>query len=441
MSSVPAPDEFAPRWISTELRYDAPGVCIIRFTDLYQSSGGLYAYIEVWWVDRSPEVLLYAGRLDLKGSRTLSTITKEVSKRAENKAIPVQGWEDAFFEIIPDAIRIHREGEPVIHLNGTRPVSQKFILDPLVGATGATALIAQGGSYKSTVALAAALAVADDSALYLGMKPKVAGPVLYLDWEADAATHAERAHALARDGVPETLMYQPQRGRPLARTVEQTKRKVDEEGVVMCVIDSVMLARGGDAFGAESTSDFFAAVAELDVPCLLVDHKSKDQIKNGSRGSYGSIVNENTIRLAWELGYPHFMPDDTARILIRPGKRNNFGRLPNLAFSIKVTTDEEHVWREARINRLTPEKVTVLRPPDGETPLKDRIIEVFKDKGGAPMRVQEIAEAIDERPEAVRQSLNRHEDEFHNVALTGAGRWVLRHEMSHYGTPALPDPY
>lgn len=427
---------FVARWVGTELRY-SNGPSVVRLNRLHPTSEGLTAFVEVH--DLDSDTLLHAGRWDLMGSTTLARLAKQVATRCRDRNLHDPGWEEAIHEIVYDAIQLHLQGESVVRLAEVEPDRRKFLLRPLIGATGATAIIARGGSFKSALTLCASLAVASGRTGYLGMKPDVSGPVLYLDWEADAATHAERAQAMALDPADlDNLLYQYQKGRPLASSVEQIKRVIDDLGVVMCVIDSVMLARGGDANGPEATIGFFAAIGALDVPCLLVDHKSRAAIRSGESGAYGSIINENSIRLAWEIRGIHELPTGTKVIKLVPGKRNNFGRLGDLAFEVTIDTDDDDVWRSARFRPTNP-KVVVANFPDEDGNLHDRIIDLMVARR-APLEVKEIASTLEVKEDSVRKTLNRS-TEFANVAPGGTGMWVLTAGADRYLTAHLPDPY
>lgn len=423
-------ERFSPTWIGTELRYiHDSGNVVIRFNRLHPTSDGLTAYIEVHYLPSN--TLLHAGRWDLMGSTTISRLAKAVNERAQAKRVPVDDWDDAMHHVVYDAIQLHLEGDPIHRLADVEASRQKFLLRPLVGSTGATSIIAEGGTFKSALAMAVALSVASGRTGYLQIRPEKVGPVLYLDWEADAATHAERSAALALDPADRThLLYQHQKGRPIASTAEQIKRRIDSEGVVLAVIDSVMLARGGDANSVEATIAFYAALAALDVPCLLIDHKSREAIRKGQRGAYGSVVNDNSLRLSWEISGKHEMPDGSSQILLVPSKRNNFGQLPRLAYEVRIETDEDEMWRSASFTRVSDKVVRIHRPD--ELPLQKRIVNFLLERGGAPMRVSEIAEGVREDPDKVRATLNRYQEEFVNIAQGKSGMWTLRHELDRY---------
>lgn len=429
--------EFVPRWVGTELRYVHSDEAVVRFNRLHPTSNGLEAYVEVHYL-RS-DALLHAGRWDLMGARTMSGLTKAVVERATQLNLEPNGWREAIPAIVYDAIQLHKAGEPVERLSDVESNRHKFLLRPLVGAVGATSFIAEGGSYKSLFGLAVGLTVASGRTGYLNIKPQVTGPALYCDWEADAATHAERARALALDPTDlDNLLYQRQKGRPLAASVEQIKRKIDEEGVVLAIVDSVMLARGGDANGAEANIAFYSALSSLGVPCLLIDHKSREAIRKGWKGAFGSVVNDNSLRLSWDLA-AHELPDGSSQVLFNPSKRNNFGRLPRVAFEVRIEADDDEVWQSAKIKPVSTKVVKM--PERDEGSLADRIVKLMLDKGGPPMSVAVIAEALDEKPDSVRVALGREkEGRFANIATRGTGMWVLRHEHDRYRAN-LPDPF
>jgi hypothetical protein len=60
-----------------------------------------------------------------------------------------------------------------------------------------------------------------------------------------------------------------------------------------------MLARGGgDTYGHEGTLNLYAALAQIGLPALLVDHRAKNA---ENAGPWGSVINYNSLRLAFSV--------------------------------------------------------------------------------------------------------------------------------------------
>lgn len=305
-----------------------------------QTRADLARFVEVWYDDRR----VHYGTYDMAGATTVSRLVKAAKETAGAPSMPWQEW---ITWIVYDVIERWREGEPAIRLHAVKPGKHGWLLDRLIGDVGATSIIAAGGSLKSMLAMAAALTVASGNPGILGLKPHVTGPVLYLDWEADADTHADRLHALTRPigNIDSTGIVYRQEHRPLRSATASLARLVDTLEVAMIVVDSVMLARGGDAFGPEDTVAMFAALREINRPALLVDHKSKATKATKGAGAYGSVVNENSVRLAWEAELLDLGERDTYGLNLSMYKSNNVGRI------------SDHTWMVTFSNGTDPKTI------------------------------------------------------------------------------------
>jgi hypothetical protein len=330
-----------PIRVGGRLEYHVDSLWLLFDAIHLSSSDGLRAWVEIRWTGNVPRPrLLHFGTYNLMGSRTVSSIVngalpampKGAGKSKEDLTEIVSA---CVYNTVQDLL----EGDPAESLAQVEIAEdgdERYLLYPLVGATGATSLIAPGGSTKSFIALAAGLSVATGRGKFLSLKPRQTGPVLLLDWEADARTHAERMRALCSPyGIepPDTLYYRSEKA-PLFRSAASLAKIVDELGIAMVIVDSVMLARGGDAMGPEDTIRFYTALRELNRPCFLVDHKSREAVRKGWRGAFGSVVNDNSARLQWEIDAVEDNGPDDLAIKISQSKRNNVGKLSPMAFQI-----------------------------------------------------------------------------------------------------------
>ena len=347
---------------------DPSGVRIIC-DRLTPTSDGLRAWVELRWEEK---VVAY-GNFNLMGPRTASALIKDAREAVNAKV----NWADVVRGHLYDVILKHLAGaDPVILADVPKREGAKWLLRPLVGATGASSIIGFGGSLKSLLALSAAASVATGLPRFIGEKPSTTGPVLYLDWEADAEEHSERLKALCKAqkvDAPSNILYRAEAA-PMARSVGPISRLVNEEGIVMLVVDSVMLARGGDAFGPEDTTRLYGAIRDIGIPTLLIDHKAKHSKKTD--GSYGSIVNENTARLQWVI--TSFKDEDpTFHIRLRQHKRNNVGSIGDIAYRCDFDRDGD----ELEGVTITPISAKTVKPMEDKS-VRVRVWEYLLDDGG-----------------------------------------------------------
>jgi hypothetical protein len=377
----------------------------VRLTvaDVEAKGGELRAWVEVHEAGRR----LHYGDYNLRGPRTVASMAQACTRARAKLDWPT--WlSECCYEVIHDTL----EGDPPVELTGETAQPPGWIVDGLVGSVGATSLIGFGQTGKSLLALASALTVCSGENMWLGLDaPK--GTVLFLDWEADEATHRWRISQLchgAGRGCPRGLHYLRPR-LPLARAVTAVARHAAQVGATLLIVDSVMLARGGDAFGAESTLGLYAALDRIGIPALLVDHRSKHSDENGDAGPYGSVSNFNSLRLAW--GTKTIPTSDGADIRLKKVKANYHGNLKEHAWQLRFTDGN----RSARF--LSVEPATILT--GGEATATDRIVGAMRRAGMAGCSVKELAAEVGSAENTVRALLSKLKAR--ELADTVGGRW------------------
>lgn len=407
-------DDIRPNHYGQRYEYHCGGLWVV-FDHIHPSSRGLDAWVEVRWTDKVPApAMLHIGRMDLMGSRTTSAIVRSI----EGGLNGVKGaWQDIVNTVLYDTIADHLAGPEPEYLTGVRGEGFRWLLAPLVGASGATSLIAPGGSGKSFIALAAALSVGLGRSKFLQMKPRVVGPVAYLDWEAQREDHDERAAALCAahriDPPTDQLLYFSMAA-PLWRVADAIEKRVQREGVVMVVVDSVMLARGGDAFGPEETVRLYAALRQIGVPALLIDHKSREAIKKGTAGAYGSVVNDNTARLQWEITAVDQPGPDRSLLRLEVSKRNNVGRVPPLGLEMTFVNSDDRL-ETIGLRQIDP--ATVRSLSYSQASISDLVVHEIRLAGDEGILVSEIADALGKQPNQIRNVI---------VTLSREGRVMER---------------
>jgi hypothetical protein len=330
----------------------------------------LYSWVELRWPGPVPAAgVIYAGRHDLMSGRTVSAIVAAITRRK----LPVKADWDHLVEVARyDVLTAHLEGPRPVTLSGVEPHRGGFVLRPLISSVGATSIVGGGGVGKSMLVLAGACTTATGNPDWIGMEPRTTGHVIYCDWEADAQTHSERLHSLARglgiDPPGDTLQYL-RHPLPLRQWAPALAREVARSGTVLVIIDSVMLARAGEA-GAEETIAFFGALSQLGCPSLLVDHKSRAALAEGRSGAYGSVINDNSVRLMWDV----LSSPGSNTLTLKPTKANNYSlrELPTISLSLDVQTTTAgraarwvHVTGESSISQQVRD--TIATNPAGLT--------------------------------------------------------------------------
>jgi AAA domain len=192
------------------------------------------------------------------------------------------------------------------------------------------------GVTKSVMALATAQAIADkNTKVFLG-RGVITAPVMYADWELNAAVQGRRAYHIARGHGHGTARH--------AR--EDFGLQVLEEciahGIEVCFIDSVGLAVSGNPGDFEVIIDFFdETIADFvanGITPVLIDHQRRLAAgeRNQSLGAYGSVWKENLSRTQLQIELvTRDREAHTVTTRLR-AKKTNFDELPE-PIEVKTT--------------------------------------------------------------------------------------------------------
>jgi len=325
--------------------------------------------------------VLHSARYNLSSGTARSTLAKLLASRTAAFDSRID-WFDGLETLCLNIDRIESQGEPISLLNGadTEMGPVKFALDPTVPELVTSLMYGPGGAGKSIVALAGALSIASNVEIVPGLTPVIQGPVLYLDWETDGYVVSHRLHAISRGAAitPGKFHYR-HCNRPLADDADEISREVSLNGIVYVVIDSCSPAMGmsseyGDA--NESTLRLFQAIRHIGVTTQIVDHVSKQEMRN-EKGKvmgllpYGSIAKVNLARAAWELRNVTEPEDDHLQIALLNTKANDTRIHPPIHVSIDwrsdtITFEETTDIPEAR-TRVEAVTRILLDEPNGLT--------------------------------------------------------------------------
>jgi hypothetical protein len=410
----------------------------MRLDRLVYTSRGLHAWVELHHKDtpitdgRAPGVY---GQWNLLSSTTVPAIAKRWDQWLGLDRDDTQKGLIADFinDVIYDVIGMWREGPEPVDLATAPAIDGGWLLEPWVELASHSRLIARGGAGKSYLALAMALTIATGERFFPDNgrypKPTRIGPVAFLDWESDASTHQRRMRQLL-DGAglnpiqPGLVSYYPMRG-PIFRQTIGVQRRLEHEGAVMAIVDSVMMARGssGEGGAEDTTVRMFEALDELAIPCLLIDHKSKQQVKSRSGlGGYGSVVMTNSVRNEWDA-FQVFHSEEGIRLGLKHTKQNNSRPYKDLALSVRFGESGGGVTLAAHTSFTH----------DEEMPVADLIALAVT---GNPMSVPELADRISRPANTIRVTFKRHGGRFSELPGDPA-RWCNTDEVDDY----LPNPF
>lgn len=410
------PIRISPEWCEYLHR---SGLRLI-FSFIMPTSRGVDAFVEVRWQGNIPSPrVLHFGRYDLVGNRTVASISNQTVDAA-----PPLGQDDPkalvrqiVTEAVYDVVQVVLNGEPAVVLAEVDPHDERWLLEPLVEAHSHTRIIAPGGAGKSMFALAIAITVATGTAKLLGLRPVRTGPVLYLDWEADAQTHNERLRAMCKSiGLtPPKDIHYLRMASSFHRNTSAIARNVVDTESIMILIDSNAMARGvsGEGSAEDSTLRMFAAMRSLGIPAVILDHKSDEKIRRGLKGGYGSVFNQNLTRLEWEVNrYEEHTPDSRS-LVYRLEKTNNTRKGLELGYRINhINVDKRLDVVEMQV--IEPSTVRAIKAEDVEQTNEDRLHTLLS-QSDEPRTVAWLADHSEIPSSTVRRTLNRNRSRFEAI--------------------------
>ena len=376
---------------------------------LHQERDGLKCELTVT-TSRAPMAgLLRQGNFNISSPSTRSQWEKALDQR-----MPDVDWYAAMEMICALTLKRWRDGEPVIDLasvEGRNGVP--FLLPPFIVDGAATVLFAEGGTGKSLLALAMGISIATGFEV-LDAVPTRLGPVLYLDWEWDKESHAERFKAICAGlGIapPAGLVHYRHEVAPVWEAAPAIRRVIAELGVVFVVIDSLGFARGGEPESADLTLKTFAALRTFGVPVLCLDHVAKNA--TDKRFSFGSVYTTNAARMTWRADAVKTEGESRIRVGLSNQKANGRFQKPR-GFQIEMDIDTDDKLLSVV---FTPTSIEEIPGLSKALPLADRIEAILManrgqlDLGGI-LSCLEAEGGGTTTKESVRVTLYRHSQRF-----------------------------
>jgi len=291
-----------------------------KLSSFREDHGDLKAELRIYNVTERGKEPLYFGRLNLHAPTTRSQISRTLSEQFE------VDWHGFLTYIADDAVQRWRVGEPAVDLGRIETHKARWLLYPYIEFGGPTILYADGGTGKSVVALCMAYSVAAGKPL-LGRPMVPPTPVMYLDWETDAETHAIRFAAICEAnafGEPKPRVLYKRMVGNLADNVEALKQELDEAGVGLIIIDSLLAASAGPLEESNTARSFVSAIRYLDVAVLALTHVTKPQADNRDAANpFGSIFWHNMARNTWFIESAREEGGSTIRLRFQHKKSNN----------------------------------------------------------------------------------------------------------------------
>jgi hypothetical protein len=405
---------------------------------LVESRGDLSGELTV---ARAPEGHILRARFNLVSMTTRSSMAKTLQGIAPmRKEGP--GWLALLEAFCVGVLDAERDGTETVML-GTKPArgAPAYLMEPfLLAGNVQTILYADGGTGKSTLAAAVAVAVASGTSMFNGSwmveKPR---PVLVLDWETDADNWNDMIVSVAKGfGIEPPQVGYMMCDRPLPNIIHEVAKTVTSTETALVIIDSTGHAMPGQREGTSAEDGAMRltkAIRMLGTAALLIDHVPKGQ-EDGRLGPYGSRYKWNNARAAFELRAASEDDGTSAHHLALLHRKHNLTpRERPMGFRVEradgaVTFTREDIYEDESLLATMS--------------LSQRVQRVLLQN--APMTIREIADQLGTGPKTVGVTLNRNKDRFVKVRQEGREQYwavksnnsniVVQHVGDSAGTPS-----
>lgn len=383
----------------------------VYFSHLREGPDGLHGEITVRSSIRGE---IHWGRFNLSSTPSREGLVKKL-----NDTHPSAPWRSLLDRACHAVAEQVRQGEPIMPLEPAAAPTTRQLVERLLPLGETSVIFGDGGTGKSLLALAVAVAVSSKAPLPGGLRPMQDVSVLYLDWESCREEQAERLEGLlAGLGLSATseIHYRPM-ARALADDAAHLRTEVDRLGVGLVIVDSLGPACGAEPESADAAIRTLNALRSF-APAtrLVIAHVSKADIaRNGPSRPYGSVYVQNLARSVWEIR----RSDDESKDLVLGlfHRKCNTGRL-SAPIGLRFEFGEDGI-------RLLPSDIG--EQPDllAKTSLTFQIQKTLTAGGRT---VDEIAKTLDANPDTVRRTLNRLKEARKVVSLDNGrgGRWGLK---------------
>ena len=344
----------------------------------------------------------------------LSTSARTDLRRSLDQRFPQIGWGVRIDQIADYADKVYRSDLKVEVLGSRLPRPLSYLARPLLETGQITALGAEAGTGKSMLALTIALEIGGYGPLIPGVAALVTGETLYLDWEADYDTHANRQSAILQ-GAGKPLEAKP------VRHIYMTGMLLDQADRILClvrsfkpvlvIVDSVGKAVMGHVNEPEFVLPLMDVCRSMKTTILLIGHLAK----HDSDGSLiGSVFWFTDPRQGWQLAKSQEPGQSESQLALIHKKSNNSMLQKPLGFRVEIANNGDAL---GAIRYYTAD---VAKNPELEryAVAVDRLTQFLLTNGRS--QVAQIAEATGLPLNTVRTTLRRHRDT--RFIMFGSGR-------------------
>ena len=316
--------------------------------------------------------------------------------RALEESHPMESWKGMLDRACQLVARHLRTGDPAVEMVLAPPGdAPRWLVTDWIPLGEITVLYGTGGSAKSLLTLALALAGILGHTLGGPLSVGTLTRVLYLDWEANRQTHEARAWGLAhRIETPPAgaLLYRRLR-RPLIDVISEVRTEAERHQVDFVAMDSLGAACGPEPETAGAALGCLQALGSLPGTKLVVAHVSKVSAEQARSKPFGSVYVENTARSTIEIRRQDSDADNETSVTLRHDKHNDGPQAKPVALTFTFDPDGSISMSRAQ-------------PETSASSLASQILQALRTTDST---VSSLAEELDANPRSIKTALQRLE--------------------------------
>ena len=374
-----------------------------------------YAKMRVWTGKRG---MIYMASVSLYDQRSRKEIIDYLMQQH-----PLADWNSILHQIAA-TVDSHSE-KPGVTIDLARHVPKNdspYLIFPLVRQNQSTVLYADGGSGKSTFALAVAATGATQKSFVPGISNTAGRPIktLYLDWEADDDDVASMLKEISRGAqqkIPDNHIHYQSMSGAFIDHCDELVEIIVENDIELIIVDSLVASAGGDVTDAEAARLFHNAVRSLNVASIAITHTNKSDTLFGSR-------------FFWNLARQVFRLTSVAEPETNPvlglyhEKSNRSKLIAPVAYDVQFSGSTES--DNASIKYVAQDIQTVPELAKG-TGLRERLIGLMRN---GSMTIEQLAERTSTDQSQVLATMERMGSTFIRVGGT-SNAWTLTDERQN----------
>jgi hypothetical protein len=324
--------------------------------------------------------------LNLSSQSARDARAKYCAARAKSKPDEFD-WCGALDEACRCVIEAEHKGTDAIVLDDAPAAAppRDFLVHGLaIPADSHSQLVADGSGLKSLLLL-----------LVLGEMAKQGRPVLYLDWEWNAARHLARKRRLFGEARLDSLFYMRCR-HPLHVEADHIRRFCESHAIGFMAVDSIGACCDGKLADDDVARAYNRALDDLP-PSLAAAHVPKNgQDQQADLKAFGSAFFHNYARMTWTVKkQPSPGDDDVVSVLLAPHKQNDGTRLRPVG--LEFTFSPEQI----AVRGVEPAAIEGLAQT---LPVRVRMTHLLK---RGPLTIAQIAKELDSKVDTVTKAVDR----------------------------------